>query len=673
VDILDEHGNFKPYFPRLVESLPGPRAARIGGQSVGARQFFQKERLYDTEAEGVAAGVKYVPDLEQRLVTGIERVYRAIADNRLANDPVFGSRTRSQLVSDLRRSYPTKSADQIRKIADSVQASGAVWSPAFFGKVFSRETAALLNKEFAAQHSVIRKAIASVNSLSKALELGFDFGVGQIQLAPLAFNHPVTWAYTQYKSITSMFSQQVMAQYVRNNLEPVRQMAQLGSSVGRLQEFMVGVGKGELLSKVPVVGPVAKAFGRQFQTALDVAKVELWKAWRDVTPKEQWPKVIQSIESTLGSGRMESAMITHSRALTERVALLAPSYYRGMVNFVGALTERGVTGSVARRAFGAFTFGSLTLYYGMAKSLGMSDDEIKERLNPANSAFMMWKVQQGNQEINVGLGGVFRSFLRLIGKSINTSVEHPGNWTSLTPQKNPLVLWYRAHSGPTIAWAMDQFTGRDFLGREIGVERTPFSLMPLIAQDVFRGKNEPKATPVEYAGDVLGLQSFPAYKTNEEKLREVGGKSVTEMSLTERLNAQDKVNALPQQPRDEKLIAQRALEHTFERQERLRKLVKPETMSFLSSNGLKLPGYDPELTLFKTRLPLTSEERTKFEGILAEQYDKAIGRLMQRPDFDGLKPLHKQELLKLFLDDAREEARLLLEREMTKRARSVSP
>jgi hypothetical protein len=667
VDVTDDSGNLRPYFPRIVRSVPDPNVnAAAGGARVGTRQFFQKERLYETEAEGWDRGVKYETDLERRLVTGIERVYRAMADKRLATDPVFGGRTRSQLVSDLKAAYPAKTPDEIRRLADTLQSRGAVYSPAFFGRIFDSSTAALLNKEFASQTSVIRRNIATTNSFLKALQLGFDFGVGQIQLLPTLYRNPALWGFDQYTAMKAMFSRQVMAQYVRNNLEPVRELAQMGAGVGTLQEFMSGLGEKEVLGRVPVVGPVAKAFGRQFQTSLDVAKVELWKALRAATPKEQWPKVVQSIEAQLGSARMESAMVPHGRALTERVFLLAPSYYRGVVNFVGGLTERGVSGKVMREAMGAFVLGSVATYYGVGKAVGMSDEEIKERMNPANSKFMLWRVKQGGQDINIGIGGVMRSFIRLIGNVVKTSTERPGDWASLAPEKNPLVRWYRGHSGPAVSIAFDQFTGRDFLGRETGIEKVPMAVVPLTLQDVFRKKTEPRVTPVELGGDILGLQSFPNYESNEEKLRRVsGGKPVSQMSLGERMRTQRKVDQEAKLPLDDKLVAERALRHTFERQERVRQAVSPEAREFLERNNLNLPGYAPELTLGGVRMPLTADETRSYEGILVEEYDKAVRRLM-KPGFDAFKETVKQARLKIALRHAHEVARLRLRRELSR-------
>jgi len=362
---------------------------------------------------------------------------------------------------------------------------------------------------------------------------------------------------------------------------------------------------------------------------------------------------------------MESVMVPHGRALTERVFFLAPSYYRGVVNFVGGLTERGVSGKVMRQAMGAFILGTAATYYGVGKAVGMSDDDLKKRMNPADSKFMLWKIKQGSQEINIGIGGMMRSFVRLIGNVVKTSNEHPGNWSSLAPEKNPLTRWYRGHSGPAISIAFDQFTGRDFLGRETGVEKVPMAAVPLMLQDVFRKKSEPPVTPIELAGDIAGLQSFPNYETNEDKLRRITGKPVSELRLGERMRAQRMIKEESPGPKDEKVIAERALKHTFERQERIKQAVLPETIAFLERNGLKLPGYEPELTVNGIRLPLTEDEQKAYEPVLAKEYDKAVRRLMANTKFEGLKQSRKEELLSLVLRQANEVARLRLRRQLS--------
>ncbi len=667
--VTDEHVNFEPYFPRVVTKLPRPGRPGTTGNRVGAKQFFQKERLYDTEREGWQEGVEYSNEVEARLIKGVERLYRAIADKRLATDPILGGRTRAQLYSDLKVAYGNaKTPNQIRKIANSVQQQGSVYSPAFFGRIFERDTAAMLNKEFSAEQHVARKAVASVNSTMKAIKLGFDFGSGQIQLLPTLFSNPVVWAKTQAKSMASFANPQVFAEYVRSNQEVIREMNQYGSSVGRLQEQMAGLSKEEVLpralGKIPVVGKalqqVPLAFGRQFQTSLDFAKVELYKAWRDVTPVAERGNVIRAIESQLLSGRMESAMVTHSRSLNERVLTLAPSYYRGAVDFIGALGERGVSGKIARQAMGKFLLGSVALYYGIAKQQGMTDEEIAERMDPRRSDFLMWKVKDGNKTINVGFGGIYRSLLRLAGNTVKTSVEHPGNWASLSPEKNPLTKWYRGHAGPGVNLVWNLFSGKDFLGKQADVgSETKSAVTPLALQEGGR---------VEKASSMVGLSAFEAPRTMKDTAKGLyPGKAFESLRLGERAKVQKALKAEGEPPsaEDQRRIMERATEKDLQRRSDLEAALPKGQQNWLKDQKLLLRSYEETLHYNRVDLGLTEEEK-KFVGAeVQKEYQRVISGLMESETFKAKSPLHKQQRLDDLLSLARRRARTSLRRSVS--------
>lgn len=355
------------YFPRIVTQEPkrekgGGDAPRAGSSRVGAKQFFQKERAFRTEAEGWKRGYKYETDIEARLVKSAERMYKAIADKRLAADPDLGGRTRKGLVSELLDSYFDDIVEgrmtqaDVKRIAEAIERRGSVHQPAFAKKIFDEDVANTLNKAFPQANGAIIRAIVRGNNFSKGLALGFDLGVGQIQGLHLLLSAPIRprngwiWAKAQMAGFKELAKPGSFSKYANQNRAIIREMAQMGASVGQLQEMMQGVEKGELLTKIPVVGMLARRFGGNFSAFLDVAKVELYKSWRDVEQMQEMPKVVQAIESMLGNARMESVGLAKSRIVTERALLLAPSYYRGGVNLVAGMAEKGVSGTVARRA-----------------------------------------------------------------------------------------------------------------------------------------------------------------------------------------------------------------------------------------------------------------------------------------------------------------------------------
>lgn len=661
VSVVDESGDFRPYFPRVVTEL-GREGSPTGGNKVGSKQFFQKQRVFTTEAEGWQKGVKYLNDVEARLVKGTERLYTAIADKRLATDPALNARTRGQVVQQLRLAYAEELAAgtmdnrRIKNIANSLQSQGSVWSPAFFGKIFDPKVAKALNKEFAAEQSTLRKHIATANSAVKAVMLGFDFGVGQLQLAPLLFSEPGRWAKANAYAFAAMVHPQAFSTYVKNNLIYVRELSQMGSGVGSLQEYLMGLGKSEpvprTLEKIPGVGKglaqVPLAFGRQFQTAIDVAKVELWKAWRDVTPKEQWPEVVQSIESVLLSGRMESAMVPHNRALMERVLLLAPSYYRGAVNFVGALGERGVSGSVARRSMGAFVIGSVAAYYGIGALLGMKQDDLDKRLNPARSDFMMWDVTMDGKKMNMGFGGIFRSFLRLFGNVGKTAVENPGKFASLSPEDNPFTRWLRGHAGPVPSLGWTQFSGRDFLGDKANMGDLPSSIAPLAVQS---------GGPQQALAGSVGLSSIPK---REPSFGEIAEKKFGDrkLSLKERFQVSKERSAQPKEDlASQQRTARRSLEYQQERRQALEAALPDNARNWLKENKLSIGGYQQHTTVKGQTIPVLDDEQDLLFKAMQKFYTESITKLMASPKLEEYKSKGSlQARLDLLLELARKRA-----------------
>lgn len=534
VEFEDELGEFS-YFPRQVVEMPQAKeaGAQLGGARVGSKQFFQKQRAFKTEAEGWEKGYKYETDIEKRLVTLVERVYKAVADKRLIEDPELGSTTRKQLEADLNEAYAEKLAsgkmteDTIKRIADGVQSAGTVWQPGFYGKIFDRKTAEFLNNEFGAESSSVIRTLASVNDFKKALDLGFDLGVGAIQLLPTAFSNPRVWAEANWNSIKSMASKDVFASYAKNNQAEIAELAKYGSQIGSMPEMISGFESG-ILKKIPVAKDITGAFGRQVQTALDVAKIELFKSAKEsmsakeLADPDSMLKLIQSIENQIGSARMRSAGLSAERVLTERVLLLAPTYYRSAVNMIANLGSKDITGQMARKALGSYLAGGAALFAGAAALSGMDWDEIKKRMNPARSDFMMIKAKIGDKEINVGFGGIYRSLIRLAGNIAKTSAEEPGNWMSLSSEKNPITRWYRGHAGPSVSMAWNYFSGKDFLGKPVDIKTIYKTSGPLWLQGMFtRHYNEGKAIPQESAIEFVGLNVLPDYGAGSDVKKDI--------------------------------------------------------------------------------------------------------------------------------------------------------
>lgn len=644
-----------------------------GSRKVGAKQGYQKERAYDTEEQGWNNGEVYNTDVEQRLIAGVRSMYRSIADKRLAEDPALGSKTKAQLRAEFVARYPTKTPKEIKKMVDSAVGKGTVHSPAFRNQIFTKDVADMLNKEFASETPGIYKSLANMNSIAKGVTLGYDFGVNQIQLLPTMFHRPDVWAKATAKSLQAFASPDVFREYVRKpaNDRAVKELAELGSPVGNLPEYMQGQGtmvgmlrKGArmaervggrgvgLLAKgvTEAIAQPTEAFNRQFQTSLDVAKIELWKAYRDITPKEQWGEAIRSIESTLLSGRMESAGIPHSKAVASRVLFNAPSYYLGALDFVKRLGSGGVSGSIARKAMSRFIMGSMLLYAAKAYQAGMSPDEVKKRLNPASSDFMMWTIQNGDRPLEVGMGGIFKSYVKLVGQVAKSAKESPSDLVAPSADRNPMIRWYRNHAGPVPGLVMSVAKGSDFYGQENTMSGTLGRFTPLAAQA------ESKA---EGARQFFGLDTKPARSPSAEQIaQQLYGKSRNELTVAEDFKVQraTKEAAYPMTRQEKKKQEQLALKYEQKNKDELLKAISPENTAFLKQHKLDLPGYDLSFTVHGTSLPYTDKEKTQFKQDVAVEYNKMIDKLRAQTDWDSLSLEAKKIRLSRVLEGARKVA-----------------
>ena len=490
------------------------------------------------------------------------------------------------------------------------------------------------------------------NGQLKAVKLGLDLGASQIQGLPTLFYRPDVWGKSLGRSIVSMADVDHFPNYMRQNKEAVRELAEYGSSVGQLQEHMSGLG-GQGVSGVPIVGAPFRMFGRQFQTFLDVAKVEMWKAWRDVTPRSEWPTKIREIESILLSGRSESAMVPHGRSLIERFALLAPTYYRGSIDFVTSVATAAKDGklssSATARAMGAFVVGSTALYVAMAKNAGMSDDEIVKRLNPARADFMMWDVEDRGLKYNIGMGGVFRSYLRLFGNMAKTSVEHPGNWASLSSEKNPITRWLRGHGAPVPTLAWTAFSGRDFMGKPATASTVAGEMVSPMVVSQEGGR-------VDKAGGFIGLN---VQKKHAPTADELSGGRLGDMPMWERmgLGKQVKAEKPVQSPVEKMMTEQRAAEYGMERVVALEKALPATQRAWLKTNGLSLAPYETSIEKHGVRVPLTADEQARLTKLNEKWHAVFIGRLMARPDVAAMTQARRQDLLNRMMAHAREAAR----------------
>lgn len=270
--------------------------------------------------------------------------------------------------------------------------------------------------------------------------------------------------------------------------------------------------------------------------------------------------------------------------------------------------------------------------------LGMDNETLTKRLNPGSTDFMMWTMKDGEKSVNIGLGGIFRSFLRLGGSMVQTSREHPGSWTSLTSEKNPLVRWYRGHAGPVVSFAWNKFSGKDFLGADSDLKGSLKDIAPLAT----RSKSKKEAV-----AQTLGLNTQPAKApTAEDVAKQLFGKdaSVDGLSRVNRLAVAKKMGEqkAERSPEETKRAAEKALEYSFERQKELKAALSGEHQKFLEKNKIVVPGYEAQETVGRRTMTFTEKEKATYVAALKKEYAGVVEKLMQDPTFENLSQSQKE-------------------------------
>lgn len=683
----------QPYFPRpaigkrTTEEIP----PAIGGarQIPGAKPFFLKKRLYETELEGATGKQKviYDPDFISRVGRYLSGAYRAVADTRLAKDQSLGGKTPAERYALLREQHEPElnqiEGDTLKEFEAQLHENAAhpIWlkeaqlniAPAFTGKIFPIEIAQKLQKAYGeSSHDWVRKA-QTVTDASKALKLTLDLSAPMTQGLAMAFRHPKRWAKATAKSYLSLFRDDVVAAVLEKPeyLQAAQEFTQSGGSFLRLQDFMAGAEAGKFATRIPVLGKVIERTGVAYGTFLDLAKLEMWRAWKEGAPKEQWPAIAESIENSLFMGRMEQTGLTPGRALGERLLLLAPSYYRGGAGLVSTALQRGVSGKMSRQMLASYASGVTLTAMAAYVAQGLSEEEIERRLDPSSGKFLKIPIPSGSgKNVEVGFGNILSSVVRLLGESVEYHNSDKPIDTGV--EQNPYLRFLRAKSAFLPALGIDAATGRDYFGNQLTIKDSLVrAFTPLVLQQLFHNE---KADLNQRLGDALfsflGVQSFPEDKRGlfvreRETLSESKfGKPYSELRypqkavITRELQRQDRFKRDEPTPKQIEAAFARDLERTAG----LKKSLSEESRNKLDRLGVKIPGYQNTISVNGVTVPLTEKEQDRYEKLLSEEYDKAI-TAMPEDRWKTLPGFKRQEAVdrRIALAKRRARARLMSE------------
>ena len=674
------------YFHRAaVKPTPEGEAAEarrfeVTGAKPGIKPGIMIERTHATQADAMAKGIKYKSAWEA-MADFVELAYRKIADQRLANDPKLKGvdlvkKVRGRLFAENRDTIeavriidPVEAGRlerRISAIAGQMATGNVRVAPTFRGKLYPQEVKEWLEAVYGERAGGIVKTIAAYNQEVRNVALGADASYLMLQMLPMLWPNPIRFARTAWSALKALADPNRMAKLAAERPElqdAMNVIAQTGGTIAQPPDQIIARGQ-TMLGKLPLVGKLFdQTYGRASQAmtnALDLAKLELFIANRPKDPK-QLPRFVEALENSLGQGRMEKLGMTPERGLLERLAFLAPSFYRAHLKLAQQAFQGGAAGKLARKQIGSLMggvfFTSLAALYALKATGQISDEEFEERLNPQRGKFLMVPVPLGDSSLEVGFGGLWVSLARTLG---NAERYAEGQQTD-----NPAVRWYRGHAGTFIRMGWDIGEGKDYLGQPTGtIDTVKKSVMPLtVSQGIF-GEGNLKQSIGNAAAGIVGLRSHSTSPSGEylDKLRRVApiqfGKRYEDLSFEQQAQL---VQQFPEtKPPSTEGARQRAMEQDELRSKRLTGMMPRDVRNRLKDVGkLNLPSYDPVQSIGGIPVPLTRAKQEKYEKILAEEYERTV-RSWPMEQIMGLPPAMREKYVSSSFIKAKQVARARL-------------
>jgi glycerol uptake facilitator-like aquaporin len=474
-----------------------------------------------------------------------------------------------------------------------------------------------------------------------------DLSAPFIQGAAMMARHPVRWTKATLNSYKALVDPNVMAKTLEHPRykELSEAYSQSGGSLLQLQDFLQGMSKGQFATRIPVYGRILEATGRSYGVFLDLAKLEMFDAWRKSAQKSELPRIVETIENSLFMGRMEQIGLNPHRTIGERLILFAPAYYRGAAGLISTAVQRGVSGKIARQMLGSYAAAAVLVPMASYLAMGMDWEEIAERLNPTKGKFLKVPVSLGNgQRIEVGIGNILTQLVRLAGQA--SKYHTSDNPIDTGVEANPYLRFLRGRSAFMPGIGIELATGRDYFGQRITAkESVARHFAPFVLQSMFP---RDKASISQRIGDsaftFFGLNSYPEseYEKNLNQIdqlsRKIGGKPFSQLSIPQRAKAIYQFQRTPEYKKREPSPTdmERIIHLNAKRQAELQAKVGEDASEKLARMGLRLPGYRSTMQYksisvpMTVSVPMTEGERSRYEELLANMYRQKITTINER-------------------------------------------
>ena len=499
------------YFPRIAVgkeitagAVTPPGRGVIPGR-VGAKQVQQKPRYYGSQAEGEAAGIRYLNDPTEVLRLTIRAGRKATADKDLVNY------IRTQ--PGVRVKVPP---DDYDPWIEGLVTGHPGFAGTIMPKQMSREIVAALDD---VGNEFLRNANSLANIsrfLSTGLaDVGFVLIQGQVALA----RKPAAWGRTvglTFQTLTR--GEGPLGRYFTENGDTIQRMATYRAAPLQSSEYVVGAQKGSLIGKTPLLGPVAGRMGGAFNTWMDVSRIELNKGMRHLARNDVEARDLTNIiDGMVGmTSSRQLGLSATRRQLEGSFFLFAPRYRRAVAGLFLSAAQGGLRGAEARKALGSLILGGEAFMSALAIGLGQEDRLIPTSERPIPPMFdirsgTFMTVNIGKTE--VGIGGAIRSTLRNLGELYEAAAEPQNEENRVKSVAEAALRSFRGVTSPLTGTAFDLVTGKTWIGdpvydakgmvRVFGQRLLPFWLSSYVS-------DTPRPGPQVGAAEFFGGRTYPS-------------------------------------------------------------------------------------------------------------------------------------------------------------------
>lgn len=414
---------------------------------------------------------------------------------------------------------------------------------------------ALMNEPSA---SKIIRSLSSINSTLRFAKTAVDFGAPLIQGLPLLMRDPEMWGEVTKAHLWAFLDPRVRSRYVSFNAVEITEMVSHGGLLGS-SEFTDVMADGGWFANLPMTitdGPVPLGVGRRpvagvaniiykttnrfatsFETFLDLARIETWKALRPLAKNEADLNQLASFVNKFTGVMSPSALgIPRTQQQFESaLPLFSPRYTRASIGLIFDMARGGLRAGLARDSLSKLAFGAIAYHVGISRMLGQEPnlDPTKPGMYMRNELYGQM-FGPGGKHLSLGIKAPAKITMKMFQNP--QDVENQGrndflSWdvfSADTYRKNPILGILRGQSSMVATTGIALVTGADPLGEivpgaddpiEMGTyaagQAKPFWLDAMLAAaETGNFKSVLFAGLVEGGG--MSSHAVPTYKKRDE-------------------------------------------------------------------------------------------------------------------------------------------------------------